>query len=295
MPGIGAQTRAAVLFGHPVGHSLSSRFQNAGFRAAGLDAVYLTFDVPPPRLPAAVAAITALDLLGANLTIPHKEAVLPLLDEISPLARKVGSVNTVINRRGRLRGETTDGDGFLRSLAEETGLEPRGRRFLLAGTGGAGRALAFSLAEAGAAALILTNRTSERARRLATELADHYPGLELVLVPFADRARPLAAGDVDCLVNASSFGLEEESDPLFEPARFAGAPVVCDLVYHRRTRLLNEARARGLPAVDGLGMLVYQGALAFEHWTGRRAPAAAMFAAVRAVLGGGGAAGREAP
>lgn len=287
MKNITARTRAAALFGHPVGHSLSSLFQNAAFRAAGLDVVYLTFDVAPESLGAALGSVRALGLMGVNLTIPHKEAVIPLLDEVAPLAGVVGSVNTVVNREGRLRGETTDGAGFLRSLAEETGLVPENRVFMVAGTGGAGRAIAFSLADAGARVIALTNRTGEKAEKLAADIRRSYPGTPVYVVPFDGRSIFMRRERVDCLVNASSFGLEGETARLFDPGGFSGAPVVCDLIYHRETRLLADARAAGLKTVDGLGMLIYQGALAFEFWTGRPAPAQAMFAAVRASLQAG--------
>ncbi|HNQ34700.1 MAG TPA: shikimate dehydrogenase [bacterium] len=278
--GADSRTRLAALFGHPVGHSLSPVFQNAAFRQAGLNAVYLAFDVGPERLPAALAAVRGLDLLGANLTIPHKERAGVCLDELSRLAERTGSVNTVVNRDGRLRGETTDGSGFLRALEETAGVNPAGRRVLLLGTGGAGRALAFALAEAGAE-LWLVNRTAGRAERLAGELARFHPAGRINVGAFETRAALLERAGIEVLVNATSVGLKPGDPPLFAAGELPGAGLtVCDLIYHRETDLLKAAAARGLKRVDGLGMLVHQGAISFELWTGRPAPLAAMFEAL---------------
>lgn len=284
--GFDSRTRLAALFGHPVGHSLSPVFQNAAFRQAGLNAVYLAFDIGPERLPEALAAVRELEMLGANLTIPHKERAGRHLDELSRLAERTGSVNTVVNRGGRLRGETTDGSGFLRALEQSAGVNPAGRRVLLLGSGGAGRALAFALAEAGAE-LWLANRTAGRADRLAAELARFYPAGRINTGSFEARAELLARTGIEVLVNATSVGLNPADPPLFEAGELPESGLtVCDLIYHRETGLLKAAAARGLKRLDGLGMLIHQGAISFELWTGRPAPLAAMFEVLESARGG---------
>ncbi|MFH0796489.1 MAG: shikimate dehydrogenase [Candidatus Omnitrophota bacterium] len=281
--GISSRTRTVALFGYPVRHSLSPVFQNAAFQAAGIDAVYLCYEVPAQQLKEAVRAIRTLNFLGANLTIPHKEAVIPFLDEISPLSRKMGSVNTiVVEQNGRLRGESTDGKAFLRSLKEEIGVDVKGKKVFLVGTGGAGRAVAFSLIEA-KAHLYLTNRPEEKIKltRLIADLKHFYPEEKTCGVEFSARSKFLKSTKIDILINATSVGLERKEDSLFSENDLTEDLIVYDLIYHHKTRLLQSAENRGLKTVSGLGMLIHQGAISFELWTGKTAPVQAMFDAVK--------------
>ena len=271
--------KIVALFGYPIKHSISPLFQNAAFQALRINAVYLALKVAPEELQGAVEAIRSLKFLGANLTIPHKEKVIPFLDEISPLAQKCGSVNTIINRVGKLRGETTDGPGFLRSLKEETGITPKGKKVLLAGAGGAGRAVAFALAEA-KANIYLTNRTDEKGEKLVSDLKKYYPQNTIAHIPFSERGKILRREKIDVLVNATSVGLKKEEN-LFRPDDLTDRLVVCDLIYNRKTLLLRSAQRLGLKTMDGLGMLIHQGALSFQLWTGKTAPIKTMFAAIR--------------
>ncbi len=264
------------IIGHPVAHSLSPAIQGAALRAAGVDATYDRWDTPPDDLAARVAALREPDCLGANVTIPHKQAILPLLDEVAPLAAGIGAVNTVVNDQGRLTGHNTDGGGFVAAL-REAGFEPSGKRFLLVGAGGAARGIAFALREAGAA-IAISNRTAARAEALAEAV-----GAEAV--PFDAPPAPY-----DCVVNCTSAGMHgsgaEDALPC-DPAAAEPATLVVDIVYApEETPLLRAARAAGLPVLGGLPMLIHQGALAFHLWTGRPAPLDAMREAARAALTG---------
>lgn len=267
------------IIGSPVAHSLSPAIQGAALRAAGLDATYERWETPLGALPARVAALRERDCLGANVTIPHKQAVLPLLDEVAPLAAAIGAVNTIVNDGGRLTGHNTDGGGFVAAL-EEAGFAPAGKRFLLAGAGGAARGIAFALRDAGAASIAIANRTPERAEALAAAVGAGA-------VPFD--APP--AG-YDCAVNCTSAGMHgsgaEDALP-FDPAAADAGTFAVDIVYApEETPLLRAAREAGLPALGGLPMLIHQGALAFALWTGRPAPLDAMREAARAALAGTG-------
>ncbi|MCX5642542.1 MAG: shikimate dehydrogenase [Candidatus Omnitrophica bacterium] len=273
------ETTLVALFGFPVKHTLSPLFQNAAFQALGMNTFYLALEVPPEELPDAINAIRSRKFLGANLTIPHKETVIPFLDEVSLPAQKCGSVNTVVNHNGKLRGETTDGPGFIRSLKEEAGITPKGKRIFLIGAGGAARALAFSLAEA-KASICLTNRTAVKGEKLVSDLKNYYPQNTITYVPFSEKSKTLRREKIDVLINATSLGLKKEEE-LFRPADLAGKIVVCDLIYNRKTLLLQSAQELGLKTINGLGMLIHQGALSFQLWTGKTAPIKIMFAAVK--------------
>ena len=268
-------SRRAGIIGHPVGHSLSPAFQSAAFAHCGLDVVYERWDTPLADLPGRVAALRAPDVLGANVTVPHKEAVIPLLDEVGGQAARAGAVNTIVNRDGRLFGFNTDGPGFVAALRQEALFEPGGRSFLLLGAGGAARGIALALIDARAARVDIWNRTSARAADLAADLGP--PARALADLP--------ALGPYDCLVNCTTIGMRggPAPDALPAPLESAGPDLlVVDIVYAPlETPLLREAAARGLHTLGGLPMLIYQGALAFELWTGLPAPVDVMFAAAR--------------
>ncbi len=274
-------TRRVLLFAHPAGHSLSPAMHNAAFRELGLDAHYRALDVAPEGLADAVAALRAPDVAGANVTIPHKQAVIPWLDGLTDAARAVGAVNTITPTGHGLVGDNTDVEGFLRALAE-LGLDPRGVSCLVLGAGGAARAVAVGLLRAGAR-LSLYNRTVARAERLAAELVDEG---EVRVV----RGGELAASvrDTRLLVHATPAGMEgatEAVDPLPHGVLPREGAVV-DLVYRPpETRLLARARRAGLVTLNGLPMLVHQGALSFERWFERPAPVAVMRRAAETALG----------
>ena len=278
MQRIAGTTQIVGIFGDPVAHSLSPVMHNAAFTAARLDWAYVPFRVRPADLGAAVAGARALGLAGFNVTVPHKEAVLPLLDRVHADARALGAVNTVVRRGRRLVGYNTDAAGF-RATLSVGGVPVRGSRALLIGAGGAARAVAHALLGAGCRELVLVNRTPARARRLRRQLKNMRT--RATLAPWRRLADPDLLGRLDLLVNCTSLGLNgERIVPLALDATRRDC-VVVDVVYARRaTPLVAEARRAGRRALDGLAMLLHQGAHAFTLWTGRRAPLAAMAAAL---------------
>jgi shikimate dehydrogenase len=269
------------IFGYPVTHSRSPAMHNAAFRALKLNYYYLPFAVHPAGLADAIQAIRALGLTGVNLTIPHKERVLPYLDGLSAEARRIGAVNTVVNHRGRLIGHNTDGRGFLLALQAAWNLSLPGRGVCLLGAGGAARAVAMALVDAGVERLFIANRHLNRAQRLAHVIRGGRARVRVI--PLSDSALQRASADCDCLVNATAVGLRPGDPRLTSPAVVKRFSFVCDLIYQPAvTPLLRDARSAGCRTMNGLGMLVHQGALSFELWTGRKAPVSVMMRAAGA-------------
>lgn len=279
---ITGKTKIVGVWGHPVGHSRSPAMHNAALEALGLDWVYVPFEVDPKNAAAAVSGLRALSLAGVNVTVPLKERVLMLLDEVDDAARQIGSVNTIHNRDGRLYGYSTDGEGFLRSL-EAAGQSAQGRNVLLLGAGGSARAVAFALASQDCHCQI-ANRTEGRAAALAAEINARYAGMASVAGWGAGASR------FDLLVNTTSLGMQpnENALPALPPEAFAGRPFVYDLIYApSETRLLAQAKEAGCETLNGVGMLVWQGALSLALWTGlplEEIPAGVMEEAVWASL-----------
>ncbi len=286
-------TSRAVLLAHPAGHSLSPAMHDAAFDALGIDARYEAWDVPPDRLATAVDRLRSQDVLGANVTVPHKAAVMAHLDAVAPGAHAIGAVNVIRRDGARIVGENSDAEGFLRSL-QEAGVDLEDRRVALLGSGGAAHAVAWAVVNAGAARLWIVNRTPARARRLAARLAERLAdAMERCDVRVSDDAEEAVAADV--WVNATSLGMRREGvDPDERPVSGSvlhtvgargGDAVAVDLVYRPRvTPFLEDAASAGLRTVDGTGMLLHQGAVAFEAWTGRPAPLSAMRSALDAAL-----------
>ena len=259
---IDGRTELYGIMGNPVAHSLSPAMHNAAFAAMGLNKVYVPF--PVTDVATALAGFRALGVRGVSVTIPHKQAVMAHLDELDPVAGRIGAVNTLVIDQGRIKGYNTDWLGANRALAQE--LELAGRTVLVLGAGGSARAIGFGLIEAGAKVL-LASRTAESGQALAASLGCPW-------YPLAEAAA-LAA---DALVNATSVGMGAQSDatPMAGEA-LANFPVVMDIVYAPlETRLLREARLGGCRTVDGLAMLLYQGVAQSELWTGMNPPAALM-------------------
>jgi shikimate dehydrogenase len=263
---ISGTTKVVAILGYPVEHSLSPAMHNAAFELMGLDYCYVAFPVHPQALKEAVLGVRGLGLAGLNVTVPHKESIMPVLDRVESEASFMGAVNTVVNKGGKLIGYNTDGRGFMRSLEEE-GLEVEGRNVLLVGAGGAARAVSWYVSER-ASALSIFNRTPDRAERLVADLSINRRNVT--------RAETLdALGDMDIIINATSLGLKDE-DPLpFDAAVLHEGQTVVDLIY-RETEILREASARGCRVLNGLGMLLWQGMLAFELWTGHLPPGGTM-------------------
>lgn len=261
---ITGKTKIVGVWGHPVGHSRSPAMHNAALAALGLDWVYVPFDVDPDRVNVenALAGLRSLGLVGVNVTVPLKEAVLSHTI-VSEEALWIGSVNTIHNVDGRLYSYSTDGNGFLRSL-EAAGQPTQSRQVLLLGAGGSARAVAFALAAQGSHCRI-ANRTEERAEALAAEINGRYPGSASVA------GWGMEAGRFDLLVNTTSLGMQpkEEALPALPPRAFAHRPFVYDLIYApAQTKLLAQAKEAGCETLNGVGMLVWQGALSLALWTG---------------------------
>ncbi len=273
------------VLGYPVAENPTGVMQEAAFAAAGLNWRYLTIEVKPEKLADAIVGVRALGMQGINLTIPHKVAVMRYLDEIAPDAAIIGAVNTVRRVGDRLVGENTDGKGFLRGVRQDAGVDPAGKRVVILGAGGAARAAATELALAGAAQLLVLNRSEVRGSQMVADLRRNTQAD----VQFeAWRETYHVAKDVDLLVNATSIGLFPDVDGKPDVDWQGAKPglLVCDVVFNPpETPFLRQAKAYGLPVLDGLAMLVYQGVIGFEMWTGQTAPEAVMKDALRKALG----------
>lgn len=275
---IKATTRIYGIFGHPVGHSLSPVMHNSAFSALGLDCVYVAFDISPEDIGKAAQAVRTLGISGINITIPHKESIIPHLDGIAPDAELTGAVNTVKNESGELTGHNTDVGGFLRAVREELGVEPKGSSVFLAGAGGAARAVMSAFCMNGAERIYILNRTHDKALRLATEFGARFGKIKIEPIKSGDaKAIAAALSKADILVNSTSSGMEGREGFDLPLDKMKKTSAVYDLVYKpRETKLVKDARALGLRASGGLGMLLYQGALSFEIWTGVQAPVEVM-------------------
>ncbi len=286
-------TRLLGIIGYPLGHSLSPVFQQAALDALRLDVRYERWETPPETLVERLRSLRQPDVLGANVTVPHKEAVIPLLDSVDEWARTVGAVNTIVNRSGSLTGYNTDSHGFLQGLAEAA-FDARGVNVLLLGAGGAARGVALALAREGVASIAIANRTVERAQALAETVARHGP--RVVALPLDGATLREAALRSQLIVNTTTLGMlhsaggsaSPRSEPGASPlpaAWISASALVYDLVYNPlETPLLREAKRAGARTQGGLAMLLHQGVAAFRLWTGRDAPVDVMRGALRQAL-----------
>ena len=276
-------TKVLGIIGHPVRHSLSPLMQNAALRACGLDYIYVPFEVASEDLGVAIAGLKALGVAGFNVTIPHKSAVIPYLDELDDSAVAAGAVNTVKNDSGRLIGFNTDGDGLIRSLADDLDFVPRSHSIVIIGAGGAARGAIAALCRAGARRIIIANRTHDRAAELASDMSDRFSGTELsIAAGFEDLQEFLP--HVDLLINTTSLGMNRENIPFPRLCALSPTTRVYDMIYSPCvTPLLCEAARVGLRCANGLGMLAAQGELAFTIWTGKIPPSGLMRSVLDAV------------
>lgn len=280
---ISGRTRICGIIGDPIEHSMSPVMHNAAFKNRGVDYVYLPFRVKKEELGKAIEGMRALNIRGLNITIPHKVAVIQFLDELDPLADKIGAVNTIVNDDGVLTGYNTDATGFLQALLER-GIEPKGKSVVILGAGGASRAISFILAERGSS-LVILNRTWNKAKICADRISEIFQS-EAAALKLNRENLAAALNQADILVNATSVGMSPNinetpvASNLLKPSL-----VVFDIVYNPiKTRLQREAEAAGATVISGLDMLVWQGALAFEKWAGLKAPIGVMRGKVIDVL-----------
>jgi shikimate dehydrogenase len=265
------------ILGWPVEHSRSPAMQNAAFRARGLDASFVCFSVHPDDVADAVRGLKALGVRGANVTVPHKESVIRWLDDVTPQARAIGAVNTIVREIDRLVGYNTDAPGLARSL-DEAGVQVEGARTAVIGAGGAARASAVGLAGSGARSVLIAARRLEQAEQLKRDLAPVCGPCELLAAELTREALTGYFRETTLLVQSTSATLASSPDSAGFAAQLAIEALprdatVVDLVYKpRQTTVLARAKERGLRTVDGLGMLLHQGALAFELWTHLPAP-----------------------
>ena len=268
---VNGETRVIGIFGNPIAHTRSPAMHNAAFRALGLPYIYIPFCVPSAALGKAAASIRTLNLVGVNVTVPHKEKILRSLDELSPAASLYRAVNTVINRHGTLYGENTDGQGFLRSLSERK-RSVRGREVVLIGAGGAARAVLVALIQAGGAQITIVNRTPANAKKLIRTYQSLGP-TRLAPAPLEALQDPTLLKRAALVVNSIPLGLHNDTFPALD---YGATPRRClfyDLIYGPQpTVFLQRARHAQRPTLDGRRMLLHQGALAFELWTGHPAP-----------------------
>ena len=273
---ITGETKVLGIFGYPVRHSLSPLMQNAALEHLGLDYIYLPFEVRPEQLETAIKGIRALGISGVNVTIPHKEKVIPFLDEVTEEASLIGSVNTIENKNGKLIGHNTDSRGYIRSLREDAGFDPKGKTILVIGAGGAAKGIIFGLFLEGASKITIANRTIEKAKKVEDTLRATGKKIEIESIPFLALKDPRILSSIDLIVNTTSMGLEGGSPDI----DFSLTPehvLVSDIVYKPPvTPFLKKAQDAGRRTLGGLGMLIYQGAISLEIWTSQKAPVEVM-------------------
>lgn len=273
-------TKRVVLIGHPVAHSLSGAMHQAAFDALGIDARYELWDRPPIALAEAIEALRGDEFLGANVTIPHKERVVPMVDRLTDDAQATGAVNTITKDGRRLIGHNTDVPGFKVALDRLVGRQKMPRQAVVLGAGGGARAVVFGLITEGFQRVIVFNRHLHRAEALVRHFARSAAHMELRAMPWHESIIEAELTKTKVLVNATSVGLTEENESPIPAEIIPPELLVLDLIYNR-TKLLRDAEAAGCTVMDGEVMLLHQGAAAFTLWTGEEAPLEVMAAALR--------------
>lgn len=265
---ISGHTKVACLIGHPVSHSFSPYIHNFLAEEYGVDLKYTCFDVEPSKVKEALEGIKALGIIGSNVTIPHKIEVMPYLDEIDKNAAIIGAVNTIQNKEGKLIGYNTDGKGFVHSVLNE-GYTLGGKHVMVLGAGGASRAIVVELAAHGVGKITICNNTLEKAERLAAQVRENFPNVEMATMPLIVGSKELAG--IEVLINTTPLGMSSRKDlsPIGDEVVPPTDLVVCDIVYTPHdTKLLKWAMQHDLKVVHGIGMLINQAIASFEIWTG---------------------------
>ncbi|MCR8845852.1 shikimate dehydrogenase [Paenibacillus sp. SC116] len=281
---ISSSTQLLAVIGDPIRQSKSPLMHNAALQACHLDGVYTAFQVPSEQLEQAIAGMRALGIKGMNVTIPHKEQVIHYLDQLDESASASGAVNTIVNDNGTLIGYNTDGLGYVRSLKEESGVDVSSASIIIIGAGGAARGIAYALLREGCRKLYVANRTKERAFQLAEDLKEFGAVIPIGI----DEGIPdLNPDEVNVLIQTTSVGMHPQvDDSPVATAWLRRHMVVSDIIYNPlRTKLLQSAEQLGATVHEGLGMFVYQGAIAFELWNQQPAPTVLMRQTVYDTLG----------
>ncbi len=274
---INGQTRVVGIIGDPVNHSRSPQMHNAAFNHLNLNIVYIPFHVRPESLEQAIKGMKALGMVGLNVTVPHKIEVMKYLDAISPAAGVIGAVNTIYVQDNRLIGDNTDGHGFVRALLDDEGITIAGKNVVILGSGGSARSIGYAMLKNGVNRLIFCNRTASRAKEMAVSF--QTPGVFVAGMGMVDSMDEIIHADI--LINSTSVGMKPDDPLLIDPAWIRKGQIVCDIIYSPpQTLLLQEAEKRGARVINGLSMLVHQGALSFERWTGCSAPVGIMREAI---------------
>ena len=271
---INGSTKLTGILGYPVTHSVSPQMHNAAYAKLGLNYCYLPVSVKPEDLERVLEGIRILGFAGVNVTIPHKEAVVTLLDEVTKIARLIGAVNVILIQEGRLIGYNTDGPGFIDSLREDAGFEVAGKRAVVLGAGGGAKSVAMMLAQDGVKNLVVSDLIYEKAENLCEYINSHF-GIAPYACPSKSNELRKLVGTCDLLVNATPVGMHPKVNecPIEDDYIIPGSAIVYDLVYNPlETKLLKLAKKNGAKAVSGIGMLIRQGALAFSLFTEQEAP-----------------------
>ncbi|WP_224982644.1 shikimate dehydrogenase [Geomonas agri] len=282
---ITGKTTVTGIIGWPVSHSLSPVLHNGAFQALGLDWIYVPFPVAPERLAEGIAGLKSVGVAGFSVTIPHKVAIIPLLDQVTPEAELIGAVNTVVAREGKLVGYNTDGIGLITALREKLSFDPNGKNVLVLGAGGAARSAVVSLALAGATGITIANRSPDSAAALAHLVAARLTQSRLVTRGLDCLSDAGFMGVFDLVVNTTSVGMAGDSFPGLALSSLQSGACLYDMVYAPPvTPLLAQAGALGIPCANGFAMLVAQGEAAFRIWTGATPPKGCMEGALAALL-----------
>ena len=277
---INAQTKLFCVIGHPIKHSKSPDMHNAALEKSGINGCYVAFDIAPEKLCDFVAGMRAMGITGANVTIPHKESIVKYLDGVTKEAEIIGAVNTIFMENGKLIGDNTDGRGFIISLMKDSGFDPKDKKVVVLGAGGAPRAVVSKLADEGCREVAVYDIDGVKSEALAEkvrEVTRKKSAVSIKAVELIERAK-----EADLIVNCTPVGMKE-TDPVLLPEEcFNASQVVYDLIYNpEKTVLLKIAEKRGARVLNGMGMLVYQGALAFEKWTGEKPDTEVMFKMIK--------------
>ncbi|HOK79303.1 MAG TPA: shikimate dehydrogenase [bacterium] len=273
---ITGETIITGVFGYPVRHSLSPVFQNAAFQYMNLNWVYIPFEVSPHNLKDAVKSVRIFSFKGVNITIPHKKEVVEYLDVLDEEVKLLGVANTIVNKNGCLTGYSTDGEGFLRSLKEDGNFICEKKIVFLFGAGGSSFAITGALVRAGISELKICNRTIEKAVILKEHIRKCFNFENVEIVPFEKRNDSGIWKNIDLIVNTTSVGMKDDDVVLVDEKNLKENMFVYDIVYNRETSLITSAKKKNVKCLDGLSMLVFQGAVSFTLWTGLDAPVSVM-------------------